>query len=60
MTMAELTKVAKFYETDISLDAVWHERNNWFKRCSLLGDVPSIKTQNVSTHISGTHRHKRG
>ena len=43
-SMAELTKVAKFYETDISLDAVWHERNNWFKRCSLLGDVPSIKT----------------
>ena len=44
MTMDELTKVAKFYEADISLDAVWHERNNWFKRCSLLGDVPSIKT----------------
>ena len=44
MTMDELTKVAKFYETDISLDAVWHERNNWFKRFSLLRDVPSIKT----------------
>ena len=43
MTMAELTKVAKFNEADISLDAVWHERNNWVKRCSLLGDVPSIK-----------------
>ena len=40
LTMAELTKVA----TDISLDAVWQERNNWFERCSLLGDVPSIKT----------------
>ena len=37
LNTSDLTIVAKFYESDVSLDLLRSERNIWFQRCSLMG-----------------------